>query len=51
MYGVILGEHDVSVESGTELRRNVSDILTNENFTLTAYNNDIALLKVRLYCS
>lgn len=46
LYQVVLGEHTISIKTGNELRRNISAISINNQFSYNTFNNDIALLKL-----
>jgi len=43
---VVLGEHNFKVNSGKEVWRNVSKIITHENYDMYEMKNDIALVKL-----
>jgi len=45
-YEIVAGEHNITVEEGTEQRRQVERIITHEAYRPGVYENDIALMKV-----
>ena len=47
IYGVILGEHDLSVTSGREVFRNVTRIEKHPFFDALTFDYDVAVLEVK----
>ncbi|CAK8696794.1 unnamed protein product [Clavelina lepadiformis] len=46
LYGVVVGEHTITVTSGREVKRNLSEIMIYQQYNTNTYDFDIALIKM-----